>query len=68
MQEISYQMQSISTLSQAPRVGKVEVFNDSFYETLSNVTISWVVRHNGAAVLKGSIPSPLRWLRVRPPA
>ena len=58
MQEISYQMQSISTLSQAPRVGKVEVFNDSFYETLSNVTISWVVRHNGAAVLKGQYTKP----------
>lgn len=58
MQEISYQMQSISTLSQAPRVGKIEVFNDSFYETLSNVTISWVVRYNGAPVLKGQYTKP----------
>ena len=58
MQEISYQMQNISTLSHAPRVGMLEVFNDSFYETLRNVTISWVVRHNGAAVLKGQYAKP----------
>lgn len=58
MQEISYQMQNISTLSHAPRVGMLEVFNDSFYKTLRNVTISWVVRHNGAAVLKGQYAKP----------
>lgn len=53
MQEIRYQMQSISTLSHAPRIGRLEVFNDCFYDTLSNVYIRWVVRHNGVPVKNG---------------
>ena len=58
MQEIRYQMQSISTLSHAPRIGRLEVFNDSFYDTLSNVYIRWVVRHNGVPVKKGVYTKP----------
>lgn len=58
MQEIRYQMQSISTLSQAPRIGRLEVFNDSFYDTLSNVYIRWVVRHNGVPVKNGVYTKP----------
>lgn len=58
MQEIRYQMQSISTLSHAPRIGRLEVFNDSFYDTLSNVYIRWVVRHNGVPVKNGVYTKP----------
>lgn len=58
MQEIRYQMQSISTLSHAPRIGRLEVFNDSFYDTLSNVYIRWVVRHNGVSVKNGVYTKP----------
>lgn len=58
MQEIRYQMQSISTLSHAPRIGCLEVFNDSFYDTLSNVYIRWVVRHNGVPVKNGVYTKP----------
>lgn len=58
MQEIRYQMQSISTLSHAPRIGRLEVFNDSFYNTLSNVYIRWVVRHNGVPVKNGVYTKP----------
>lgn len=58
MQEIRYQMQSISTLSPAPRIGRLEVFNDSFYDTLSNVYIRWVVRHNGVPVKNGVYTKP----------
>ena len=58
MQEIRYQMQSISTLSHAPRIGRLEVFNDCFYDTLSNVYIRWVVRHNGVPVKNGVYTKP----------
>ena len=58
MQEIRYQMQSISTLSHAPRIGRLEVFNDSFYDTLSNVYIRWVVRHNGVPIKNGVYTKP----------
>lgn len=58
MQEIRYQMQNISTLSHAPRIGRLEVFNDSFYDTLSNVYIRWVVRHNGVPVKNGVYTKP----------
>lgn len=58
MQEIRYQMQSISTLSHAPRIGRLEVFNDRFYDTLSNVYIRWVVRHNGVPVKNGVYTKP----------
>lgn len=58
MQEIRYQMQSISTLSHAPRIGRLEVFNDCFYDTLSNVYIRWVVRHNGVPVKNGVYIKP----------
>lgn len=58
MHEIRYQMQSISTLSHAPRIGRLEVFNDSFYDTLSNVYIRWVVRHNGVPVKNGVYTKP----------
>ena len=58
MQEIRYQMQSISTLSHAPRIGRLEVFNDSFYDTLSNVYIRWAVRHNGVPVKNGVYTKP----------
>lgn len=58
MQEIRYQMQSITTLSHAPRIGRLEVFNDSFYDTLSNVYIRWVVRHNGVPVKNGVYTKP----------
>lgn len=58
MQEIRYQMQRISTLSHAPRIGRLEVFNDSFYDTLSNVYIRWVVRHNGVPVKNGVYTKP----------
>lgn len=57
-QEIRYQMQSISTLSHAPRIGRLEVFNDSFYDTLSNVYIRWVVRHNGVPIKNGVYTKP----------
>ena len=58
MQEIRYQMQSISTLSHAPRIGRLEVVNDCFYDTLSNVYIRWVVRHNGVPVKNGVYTKP----------
>lgn len=58
MQEIRYQMQSISTLSHAPRIGRLEVFNDCFYDTLSNVYIRWVVRHNGVPLKNGVYTKP----------
>lgn len=58
MQEIRYQMQSISTLSHAPRIGRLEVFNDCFYDTLSNVYIRWVVRYNGVPVKNGVYTKP----------
>ena len=58
MQEIRYQMQSISTLSHAPRIWRLEVFNDSFYDTLSNVYIRWVVRHNGVPIKNGVYTKP----------
>lgn len=58
MQEIRYQMQSISTLSHAPRIGRLEVFAYCFYDTLSNVYIRWVVRHNGVPVKNGVYTKP----------
>lgn len=53
MEEVRYQYRDITLYSHAPRVGRLELFNNSYYAPQDGMVIDWAVRHNGAVVRHG---------------
>ncbi len=53
--EVAYEYQNIWTTPVAPRVGRIDVYNENFFRDLSNVKLDWAVYHEGQKVLSGSV-------------
>ena len=56
--EMSYLLNRVRILSQAPRVGRLSLCNDNLYRPLSDVGLTWQVVNNGTVVSEGACPAP----------